>query len=242
MSLRKLAKKSIPEAIDFLVDLAVHIKNSRPVEDSYEEEEIPISGEALDVIARRELGGYMPDFDDPEDAEDFNIRMADDVGRKKDELELRDAGVKDGYGHEAKSFEGQSDVDYCIECAVKHSQTARMLMSEALQRAEAGNPSLLGVQEKVRAAISEITGFEDDTETVNHSTVMALNTMVWALRKHIYASKAEIGDASMEELRDIKGLTDKLVDASYMAREAEECPTCKIEPALGDLSGAFVKG
>jgi len=193
MSLRKIAKKSIPGAIDFLVDVANHIKNSRPAEGSYMEEEIPISGEELDEIARRELGGYMPEFDDPEDAEDFNMKLLADVGRKTEELELKEIGVKDGYGHEAKSFEGQSDVDYCLECCNKHSQTASIFMTEALQRAVAGGPGLPGVQEKVRAAIRELTGFEDDTETVNNSAVMELNTMARTLRKHVYSTKAEIG-------------------------------------------------
>jgi len=235
MSLRKLAKKSIPGAIDFLVDVANHMKNSRPVEGSYVEEAIPISGEALDEIARRELGGYMPNFDDPEDAEDFNIRMAHDVRKKSEELKLRKTGLKDGYGYEAKSFEGQSDVDYCLECCNKHSQTASMLMTEALQRAEAGGPGLPGVQEKVRAAVREITGFEDDTETVNNPAVMELNTMARALRKHIYSTKAELGQASLEDLQGMKELVDNLVDASYMTREAEEgdCPECRTAVGMG---------
>lgn len=235
MSLRKIVKKSLPDAIDLLVDVATHIKNSRPVEGSYEEEEIPISGEALEEIARRELGGYMPEFDSPEDAGDFNIRLLDDVKRKAEELDLREAGLKEGYGHEAKSFEGQSDVDYCLECCNKHSQTASMLMTEALQRAESGGPGLPGVQEKVRAAVREITGFEDDTETVHNHAVMELNTMARALRKHIYSTKAEIGQASLEDLQGMKELVDNLVEASYLTREAEEgdCPECREAVGVG---------
>ena len=235
MSLRKIAKKSIPGAIDFLVDVANHIKNSRPAEGSYMEEEIPISGEELDEIARRELGGYMPEFDEPADAEDFKMKLLADVGRKTEELELKEIGVKDGYGHEAKSFEGQSDVDYCLECCNKHSQTASIFMTEALQRAVAGGPGLPGVQEKVRAAIRELTGFEDDTETVNNSAVMELNTMARTLRKHVYSTKAEIGGASLEDLQGIKELVDNLVDASYFVRQAEEedCPECRTAVGMG---------
>lgn len=230
MSVKKFVNKVAPDAIDLFVDVASHLINSRPVkgpvEDSYEEE-IPISGEELDRIAEVEFGGYVPDFDSQEEAEDFNAKLIEDVEQKTDKIRRIEAG--EDYGHEAKSFEGQSDVDYCIECAVKHSQTVSMLMTEALQRAEVGDPGLLGVQEKVRGAVRELTGLEDDTETVKNPAVMALNTMARALRKHIYTSKAEIGGASMEDVRDIKDLSEKLVNASYLAREAEDCPTCNVE-------------
>ncbi|GAJ07880.1 unnamed protein product, partial [marine sediment metagenome] len=64
------------------------------------------------------------------------------------------------------SYEGQSEIDYCIECSVKHGQTAKVFAREALQRAEAeGNPSSEGVKEKIRGIVEELTGMEDDTNT-----------------------------------------------------------------------------
>ena len=137
------------------------------------------------------------------------------------------------YGAEAKSFEEQSDVDYCIECSVKHSQTAKILMKEALQRAEAGDPSLEGVQEKVRVAVEELCGLEDDTTTVKNEMVTTLNTLSRELRKFIYTTGAEMGKASLEQLRDIKGMVDQLVDTSYTVRAAEDCPACNIESICG---------
>ena len=47
-------------------------------------------------------------------------------------------------------------LDYCVECAVKHSQTAKVLMREALQRASAGSSSNESVQEKVRGVVEEL--------------------------------------------------------------------------------------
>ncbi len=136
---------------------------------------------------------------------------------------------KQEYGGDAKSFAGQSDVDYCIECAVKHGNGAKVLMREALQRAEAADPSSQGVLEKVRGVTEELTGVEHDTDTVGHPGVMALNTMARVIRKQIYTSGAEIGRASKEDIQGIKVLIDELVDAAYLAREAQEedCPSCR---------------
>jgi len=141
------------------------------------------------------------------------------------------------YGAEAKSFENQSDVSYCVECSVKHSQTAKVLMREALQRAEAGNPSLEGVKEKVRGVVEELCGLEDDTTTVSNEMVTMLNSSARELRKFIYTTGAEVGKASIEQLREIKGMVDQLVEASYTVRAAEECPSCNIESVCGgDIS------
>jgi len=137
------------------------------------------------------------------------------------------------YGKEAKHFEGQTDLEYCIECAIKHSQTAKVLMREGLQRAEAGGPGLEGVKEKVRGVVEELCGLEDDTTTVKNESVTTLNTMARELRKFIYTQDAEMGKASLEDLREIKGMVDKLVEASYTVRAAEECPACNVEEICG---------
>ena len=137
------------------------------------------------------------------------------------------------YGAEAKSFKGQTDLSYCLECCQKHSVTAKVLMREALQRAEAGKPGKAGVQEKVRGVVEELCGFEDDTMTVSNEMVSALNTSARELRKFIYAKGAEMGKASLEDLREIKGMVDKLVEASYTVRAAEECPACNVEEICG---------
>lgn len=125
------------------------------------------------------------------------------------------------------SFAGQTEIDYCVECCIKHGQTAKVLAREGLQRAEANNPAGEGVKEKIRGVIEELSGFEDDTETVQNENVTALNTAARDLRKYIYSSKAEIGGADIETLREIKNRIDSLVDQAYMVREQEEiCVPC----------------
>ena len=135
--------------------------------------------------------------------------------------------------HTHLSYEGQSKLDYCVECCSKHSQTAKVLMREAIQRAQVGSPSDLGVLEKVRGAVEELVGFEDDSDTVKNEKVSTLNNLSRTLRKLIYAKKAEIGGGSLEDLREIKDMLDKLVDVTYQVRASEECLGCTVEELCG---------
>lgn len=133
-----------------------------------------------------------------------------------------------------RSYEGQTELSYCVECCVKHSQTAKVLMREGLQRAEADTPSSPGVQEKVRGVVEELVGFEDNSDTVENERVIALNTMARALRKYIYTTGAEIGRASITELRRVKSMIDQLVEATYLVRRGEEaCVGCTVEEICG---------
>ena len=122
-------------------------------------------------------------------------------------------------------------LDYCVECAIKHSQTAKVLMREALQRAAAGSPADEGVQEKVRGVVEELSGLEDDTNTVREDMVRDLNTATRTLRKYIYATRAEIGEVSFDQLKEIKGMVDQLVDAAYKVRKS--CIACMVEELCG---------
>ena len=138
--------------------------------------------------------------------------------------------------HSHLSYEGQSELDYCLECICnRHGPTGKTLMKEALQRARAGSPSDPGVIEKVRGVVDELAGIEDDSDTVKNEKVEALNDLARTLRKHIYATKADIGGASLDDLREIKGMMDKLVDAAYQVRMSEEgpCIGCSVEELCG---------
>lgn len=126
------------------------------------------------------------------------------------------------------SYEGQSGLDYCVECSLKHGQTAKVLMREAIQRAESDSPQAEGVKEKVRGVVEELSGMEDDTDTVlDNENVRRLNQRARELRKYIYSTQAEIGGAKLETLREIKSRIDSLVTETYRVREEEEeCPEC----------------
>lgn len=121
-------------------------------------------------------------------------------------------------------------------CAVKHSQTAKVLMREALQRAESNGVDTEGVKEKVRGVVEELSGLEDDTTTVSSQQVIILNGASRDLRKFIYESRAEIGGAKISTLREIKTMIDQLVEATYKVRETEECIGCTTEQICGGIA------
>ena len=128
------------------------------------------------------------------------------------------------------SYEGQTKESYCVECAEKHGQTAKVFMREGLQRAEVcGNGSCEGVLEKVRGVLEELAGIEADTQTTENKDVTALNAIAREVRKHIFSIQAEIGQASIEQLQEAKEMIDFLVDKTYEVRQKVDCPTCKIK-------------
>ena len=130
---------------------------------------------------------------------------------------------------EALSFQGQTKESYCAECMEKHSQTAKVFMREALQRAEVcGNASCEGVIEKVRGIAEELAGYEADSQTTENEDITALNTVARDIRKHIFSIQAEIGQASIEQLHEVKEMIDLLVDKTYDVRQRVDCPTCKV--------------
>ena len=129
------------------------------------------------------------------------------------------------------SYEGQSKVDYCLECCEKHSQTARVLMREAIQRCETNSCDTEGVKEKVKGVVEQLMGIENDsTSVMSNERVDAINNVARLLWKDIYASGAELGHANNEKLKEIKEKLDGLAELVYKAREIEgECPTCQIK-------------
>lgn len=240
MGIKEVVTKVFPDLWDFGVTVVNNHLQNRPrkQDEVVEEEEKPLellTDEELDAMAKEEFSGFIGELEEGETVEGsvgfeghiegIEVIEIPEVKEEKTPWAVPEEGdIKKG-----KSFEGQSAVDYCIECAVKHSQTAKVLMREALQRANAGDPALPGVMEKVRGVTEELCGLEDDTSTVDNKRVVSLNTMARELRKTIYTSGAELGTAKTEDLEKIKKMTDVLVEATYLVRGAEECPNCDLD-------------
>jgi len=128
------------------------------------------------------------------------------------------------------SFEGQTKESYCIECAEKHGQRGNIFMREGLQRAEVcGNGNCEGVIEKVRATAEELGGIEADTENAQNEDVRRINSHAREIRKHMFAIRAELGQASIEQLQEIESMVGDLVNEIYEVRKKVDCPTCKIK-------------
>jgi len=82
---------------------------------------------------------------------------------------------------------GISEEHYCLDCASKHLSTAKILIREALQRAEKGEPPEL-VLAKIRGAYEELTGAEDDTQALSDEGIRRLNSQIRDLRKWFFDS------------------------------------------------------
>lgn len=128
------------------------------------------------------------------------------------------------------SYEGQTKESYCIECSEKHGQTGKVFMREGLQRAEVcGDGSCEGVIEKVRGTLEELAGIEADTQSTQNEDVIRINSHARDIRKHIFTIRAELGQASIDQLQEIKSMVDLLVDEIYEVRQKVDCPQCKIK-------------
>jgi hypothetical protein len=80
---------------------------------------------------------------------------------------------------------GVSEEHYCLDCSSKHLGTAKVLLREALQRIEKGEPRE-AVLEKVRGAYEELMGAEDDTLAVKDEGIRRLNSLIRDTRKWFF--------------------------------------------------------
>ena len=123
--------------------------------------------------------------------------------------------------HEFKTTppKGES-LDYCLECSIKHSQTAKVLAREGLQRAEAGSPEDEGVKEKIRDVNEELAGLENDTDTnLDVAEVRAINAEARDIRREIWDKKLALGQGAIDDFKHVYGRLDSLVKKVYSTTE-----------------------
>jgi hypothetical protein len=113
---------------------------------------------------------------------------------------------------------GTSEEQYCLDCASKHLGTAKVLLREALQRAEKGEPreSVLG---KVRGAYEELMGAEDDTLAVRDEGIRRLNSLIRDVRKWLFDSGA-IVEPDKRLIAEALERVSKVNDEVYREYEA----------------------
>jgi len=110
------------------------------------------------------------------------------------------------------------DEGYCLECLHKHINTANVLIREALQRFDAKEPHER-IVEKVRAAVAELTGAEDDSKFAT-GRVAEINKKIRDLRRHIWEKGYEFEVPSREALLEIGDrVQDILKDIYNVAAE-----------------------
>jgi len=128
-------------------------------------------------------------------------------------------------------LKGES-ADYCLECAEKHLQTARILLREALQRAEqclaesqcetccTSKPQVL---EKIRDAVAELTGCEDDTNTkLDEPRIREINRRTREIRRLIWEKKLAFGKGTLNDIKEIMMQIEELANYIYEQPEVSQ--------------------
>jgi len=126
----------------------------------------------------------------------------------------------------------EQSTDYCLECAEKHLQTAKVLLREAIQRYEAcyKNTECVpccsensAVLEKVRGAVAELAGCEDDTSTnLNEPRIREINRRAREIRKEMWNKKLAFGEGTLEDLKETHGKIEQLANYVYEQPEISE--------------------
>ena len=126
-------------------------------------------------------------------------------------------------------------VDYCLECAEKHLRTAKVLLREAIQRAQKHGTKHPAVLEKIRDVVTELTGCEDDTDTtLDNKKVRKLNITCRDLRKLIWNKKLSFGKATLQDLQQLYKQISQLADYIYETETSKDYEPL-IEQAINEV-------
>ena len=127
--------------------------------------------------------------------------------------------VEDLYQHPMPASE---DLDYCLECFVKHLGGSSKLLDEAIDfyRADGGMTERL--KEKVRAVNDELAGMKDDVSADSPEEVKAIYDRSRQIRKKIWNKKLSRGGGSEADLAEVKAEVDEQLRRTYEVAEREE--------------------
>ena len=134
-----------------------------------------------------------------------------------------------------KTFSEQSNESYCLECTEGHTMAALTEMRHAIDRARTANGKMTsGVVEKVRVAIAEITGINEDvknTEDASPEVKEGLNQILdevrWIRKEYGISGRGLTrGKGDLADLEELRGRITKLNLKAYEL--VEKCPTCKV--------------
>ena len=127
---------------------------------------------------------------------------------------------------DSRSYSGQSDVDYCTECLVKHFSKALGLIEEAESFAVTAGKITPAAAEKVKRAIQEIVAAEDDiygtvfTDSEVKKLADEIKKGMRLVRKFAWAKKLVYPEmAPIDALKELKQGVKKLLDITYSMGE-----------------------
>jgi len=159
---------------------------------------------------------------------------------KLKETELAGAGIyvpkppQEVKPETGRTFKEQSDESYCLECVEGHTMVALTEMRHAIDRFRSGKAMTSGVMDKVRAAIAELQGINEDVKSTENASPEVkrgldeiLDEVRWIRKEYGMAGKGLTrGYGQIADLENLRNRILVLQNKAY--RLAESCPTCKV--------------
>lgn len=149
--------------------------------------------------------------------------------------------VKETIPASGRTFQGQTDEAYCLECLEGHTMTALTEMRHALDRYRASGEMTSGVAEKVRVALAELMGITEDVKNTKDASPEVkkgldeiLNEVRWIRKEYGVSGRGltrGIGSTKdLEELRDrIETINKKSYEIADLTKGkfSSKCSVCK---------------
>ena len=142
-----------------------------------------------------------------------------------------------------RSFQGQTEESYCMECIEGHTMTALTEMRHALDRYRTANAMVPGVTEKVRVALQELMGIEEDAVNTAKADPLVkkgideiLEEVRWIRKEYGLSGRGlTTGYGTMADLEELRSRIHALQTKAYAL--VKICPTCnpRIQTAMGKI-------
>lgn len=146
---------------------------------------------------------------------------------------------------DGRSFSGQTQESYCVECIEGHTMTALTEMRHAIDRYRTAGKMTEGVSEKVRVAIAELMGIEEDAKNTSNATPAVkagidniLNQVRWVRKEYgVSGIGLTVGQGEEQDLLNLRDKIQRIQNEAYTL--VKVCPTCnpRIQAAMAKALG-----
>ena len=152
----------------------------------------------------------------------------------KSKSEIPVVASETGKPETGRTYAGQSNESYCLECIEGHTMLAQTEMRHALDRYRTAQQMTPGVTEKVRVAIAELQGIVEDARNIEGAAPEVkkgireiLDEVRWIRKGYGLSGKGlTIGYGTAEDLNELKSRIGNMQEKAYDL--VSECPTCRV--------------
>lgn len=151
---------------------------------------------------------------------------------------------------DGRSFSGQTEESYCVECIEGHTMTSLTEMRHAIDRYRTAGKMTEGVSEKVRVAIAELMGIEEDARNTSDAAPAVkagidniLNQVRWVRKEYgVSGVGLTVGQGAEQDLLNLRDKIQAIQNEAYNL--VQVCPTCnpRIQAAMAKALGKAQSG